>query len=247
VLENQLLAQPLKGIIDFLRHPLGSGANEEPTTQSGGARRSQNQSKGFQTSKCSFTFMLTNLRLKTSINISLAISKSAALLLLVTFLLSCERKMDIIKKSDILFLPTQTVKNFETVYTDSAKLQLVLSSSLMERYSNSKPPYSEFKNGIKVIFYDGHKDPVAAFTSKYARFLEDKRLWELKDSVVAVNEKNERLETELLYWDQEKDLVYTDRAVRITNENEIVVGIGLESNIRFTNWKIKDVSATIAI
>jgi LPS export ABC transporter protein LptC len=117
----------------------------------------------------------------------------------------------------------------------------------MERYTESKPPYSEFKNGIKVLFYDGHKAPIASFTSKYAKFLEDKRLWELRDSVIVVNEKNERLETELLYWDQEKDLVSTDRAVRITSEDEIVVGIGLESDSRFLKWWIKDVRATISI
>jgi LPS export ABC transporter protein LptC len=175
------------------------------------------------------------------------ILKSGVILFLAIFFLSCDRKMDVIKNSDILSLPTLTVKDFETIYTDSAKLQSVLSSSLMERYTNIKPPYSEFRNGIKVLFYDGHKEPVASFTSKYARFLEDKRLWELKDSVVAVNEKNERLETELLYWDQDKELVYTDRAVRITSEDEIVVGIGLESNPRFTKWWIRDVSATISI
>ena len=155
--------------------------------------------------------------------------------------------MDVIEKSDILSLPSSTAKDFETYYTDSAKLQLVLSASLMERYTNTKPSYSEFKKGIKVLFYDGHKDPVASFTSKYARYSDDKQIWELKDSVVAVNEKNERLETELLYWDQERDLVYTDRAVRITSEDEIVVGIGLESDPRFTKWWIKAVSATISI
>jgi LPS export ABC transporter protein LptC len=186
-------------------------------------------------------------KLKIPLNISALFFKSVAAIFFMTVLLSCERKMDIIKKSDISALPTLTVKNFETVYTDSAKLQLVLSSSLMERYTDVKPPYAEFKKGIKALFYDGHKEPVGSFTSKYAKFLEDKKLWELKDSVVAVSEKNERLETELLYWDQEKDIIYTDRAVRITSEDEIVLGIGLESNPRLTKWVIKDVSATISM
>jgi hypothetical protein len=65
--------------------------------------------------------------------------------------------------------------------------------------------------------------------------------------VVVVNEKNEILETELLYWDQEKDIVYTDRFVKITSEDQIVMGTGLESNPRFTKWKIRNVSATIYI
>ena len=155
--------------------------------------------------------------------------------------------MDVIKNSDILLLPTQTAKKFESVYDNLEGLQVIFSGPLLERYTNSKPPYSEYRNGIKALFYDGHKDPIALISSKYAKFLEDKRLWELKDSVVALNEKNERLETELLYCDQEKDLVYTDRAVKITSEDEIIIGIGLESNSRFSKWLIKNVSATILI
>jgi LPS export ABC transporter protein LptC len=159
--------------------------------------------------------------------------------------LTCTRKIDIIKKSDIDSLPTLTEKGIETVYTDSARIQLAMSSPIIERYTNKKPPYSEFRRGIKVLFHDGHKDPVARLTAKYAKLNEDTKIWELRDSVIAVNEKNEILETELLYWDQEKELVYTDRFVKITSEDQIVMGTGLQSNPRFTSWFIRNVSATI--
>jgi len=185
--------------------------------------------------------------LKNKLFISPQVLVALAVISSATIFISCDRKLDVIKKADILSLPSLTRKNFETVYSDSAKLMLVLSSPLVERYTNGEKPYSEFKNGIKVLFYDGHKEPVASFTSKYARLAEDTNIWELRDSVIAVNEKNERLETELLFWDQKKELVYTDRAVRISSEDEIVLGIGLESNPRFTNWWIKNVSATISI
>jgi len=177
--------------------------------------------------------------------ISTVVLKIVVFLAVAFMFSSCSRKIDIIKNSDIESLPTLTVKKFETVYTDSAKLQLVMSSPLMERYASHKSPYSEFRLGIKVFFHDGHKDPIATITAKYAKLNEDKRLWELKDSVVAINEKNEILETELLYWDQGKELVYTDRFVKITSEDQIVMGTGLESNPRFTKWRIRNVSATI--
>ncbi|HOK27161.1 MAG TPA: LPS export ABC transporter periplasmic protein LptC [Bacteroidales bacterium] len=161
------------------------------------------------------------------------------------FLSSCERKIETIPKSDIESLPSLIEKDFETIYTDSAKLQLVMRSPLMERYTDRKPQYTEFRKGITVIFYDGNPTPIASISSRYARYIEDKKLWELKDSVTAVNEKNETLETELLYWDQEKDIVYTDRFVRIKSEEQIVMGTGFEANSRFTRWKIRNVSATI--
>jgi LPS export ABC transporter protein LptC len=160
---------------------------------------------------------------------------------------SCDKKIDIIRKSDIESLPTQTVKDFTTTYTDSAAKQLVMSSKLMERYTNRKDPYWEFRSGIKVVFYDGKKDPVGTITSKYARYEENKKLWELKDSVIAVNEKKEIMETELLYWSQEKNLVYTDRFVRMTTEDQIVLGTGFESDPKLNAPHIRNVSATFYI
>jgi LPS export ABC transporter protein LptC len=160
---------------------------------------------------------------------------------------SCTRKIEKVRKSDIESLPSQIVKDFITTYTDSAKKQLEMSAPLLEHYSSHLPEYSEFKYGIKVVFYDGHPDPVGSLSSRYARYEDARKLWELKDSVVALNEKNERLETELLYWDQDKNIVYTDRFVKITSEDQIIMGTGLESDPRFTKWRIRNVSAQFYI
>lgn len=160
---------------------------------------------------------------------------------------SCEKKIEKIRKSDIESLPSQIVKDFVTTYTDSAKKQLVMYSPLLEYYSNHNPAYSEFRQGIKVVFYDGHPDPVGSLSSKYARYSDIDKIWELKDSVIAVNEKKEKLETELLYWNQDKNTVYTDRFVKITSEDQIIMGTGLESDPRFTKWKIRNVSAQFYI
>jgi len=53
------------------------------------------------------------------------------------------------------------------------------------------------------------------------------------------------LETEQLFWDQEKDLIYTERLVKITNEDQTVIGTGFESDSKLNKRKIKNVSATI--
>jgi LPS export ABC transporter protein LptC len=170
---------------------------------------------------------------------------SLVIVLLSVMILSCENKINLIPKSDLLTMPSLTVRDFETVYTDSGKLQLVLSSRLMEQYNNNESPYSEFRSGIKVLFYDGKKDPVASVSAKYAKYTKPNNLWELKDSVVVINEGNDKLETEVLYWDQTKNLIYSDRFVKITNEDQIVMGTGFESDPRLVKRRIKKVSATI--
>jgi len=158
---------------------------------------------------------------------------------------SCENKINFIPNSDLLTLPSLSVKDVETVYTDSGRLKLILWAPLVEEYSHTESPYDEFRFGIKVVFYDGLKDPAGSVKAKYAKYTKSNSLWELRDSVVVINEGNDKLETEVLFWDQPKDLIYSDRFVKITNEDQIVLGTGFESDPRLNKRKIKKVSATI--
>ncbi|MCX6325992.1 MAG: LPS export ABC transporter periplasmic protein LptC [Bacteroidia bacterium] len=166
-------------------------------------------------------------------------------IIIACLVLSCENKIDLTPKSVLLTLPSLTVKDFKTVFTDSGRLQLIMASPLMEQYNNTGSPYSEFRSGIKVYFYDGQKKPIASVSAKYGKYNKTNNMWELKDSVAVVNEDNDKLETEVLYWDQQKDLIYTDRFVKITNEDQIVMGTGFESDPRLVKRRIKKVTATI--
>jgi LPS export ABC transporter protein LptC len=168
-----------------------------------------------------------------------------ALFVVTLIVLSCENKVDLIPKSDLLTLPSVTYKDSKTFLTDSGKLQLVMSFPLLEQYDNTEEPYTEFRSGINVLFYDGKTDPVATVTAKYAKYTKNDKTWELKDSVVVVNESKDKLETELLYWNQDKDLIYTDRFVKITNKEQIIQGFGFESDSRLVKRRIKKVNAII--
>jgi LPS export ABC transporter protein LptC len=172
-------------------------------------------------------------------------SLAILIIIIATVVISCERKNDIVPKSDLLTLPSLSVKNFETVFTDSGQVQLILSSPFMEQYDNKDLPYTEFKWGIKVDFFDKKEKHAGSVTSKYAKYTKTNNLWELRDSVVVLNDKNDKLETELLFWNQTSDKIYTDRFVKITNTDQIIQGFGFESDSHLQHRKIKKVSATI--
>ncbi len=159
------------------------------------------------------------------------------------FLSSCQNKIPVIPKSDLLTLPSLTVKDFKTTVTDSGRVQFVLSAPLVEKYDKADPPYAEFRNGLKVVFYNGKDSAQAKITARYAKYTNN-NLWELRDSVVVVNDKDERLETELLFWNQEKDLIYTDRFVKITSEDQLTQGIGFQSDSHLNNRKIMKATGT---
>lgn len=160
---------------------------------------------------------------------------------------SCREKIDIVDASLKPDVPTQIVHDFVTSFTDSAVLELKLKSPLMKYYGKKEVPYADFDEGIEVYFYEGEDKIIGEITANFARYTESKGLWEVRDNVVAINDEGEKLETELLFWDEDKDLIYTDNYVRITQKDQIIMGNGLESDTKFNSWKIKNVTATIYI
>jgi LPS export ABC transporter protein LptC len=166
------------------------------------------------------------------------------LIVLSIIVISCENKLAVVPKSDLLTIPSLTAKGVQTVLNDSGRVQLIMTAPLIEQYDKPDISFSEFRYGIKVDFFDGKGNPQAKVTAKYGKCTNN-NLWELRDSVVVINEKNEKLETELLFWNQEKDRIYTNRFVKITSEDEIIQGIGFESDSHLLDRKILKVTADI--
>jgi LPS export ABC transporter protein LptC len=180
-----------------------------------------------------------NIRIKTLYII-------ASLSLASLMISSCKHKMPAIPKSDLLTLPSLSAKDFRTTLTDSGRVNLIMSSPLLEQYDKAEPPYAEFRFGINVDLYNGKDKPQANVKARYAKCTNN-NLWELRDSVVVINEENEKLETELLFWNQEKNQIYTDKFVKITSEDEIIKGIGFESDTHLLNRHISNITADISI
>lgn len=181
----------------------------------------------------------------------ISVPKSPVLLLFVLILAfftsACESKVDLVRKSDLLNYPSSTGKDITMIMRDSGNIQSILKTPLFEQYNTDDSPYSEFRMGMRVDYYDGDTVPRGSVTAKYGKYTNKDDTWQLRDSVVVVNENNEKLETELLYWDRKKDLIYTDRFVKITTEKSILQGIGFESDSHLNHRKIKNPSAEIYI
>lgn len=172
---------------------------------------------------------------------------AAVLLCGTAALSSCEKKVEVINLPVVQNLPTMTAHNFETIYTDSGKVQLILRSPLLERYEEEKDSRNEFPEGLHAFIYDGSPTPKVSIVAKTAKYTEKDKLWELRDSVVVINEKGSILQTELLYWNEAREMVYSDRYVKITDKDQISMGTGYEYDMRTGNYRIKDLRSTIYI
>ena len=165
--------------------------------------------------------------------------------LAVAMLMSCKNDIEVISAlTNIDTLPSQTIVNLETIYTDSAKIQLIVKSKLVKTYNHEEDPYLEFPIGIEVFFYDKTGVVESQLSAKYAIYHKNDKLWEAEDSVVVINANDEILNTEQLFWDENKKMIFTYKFVSITTTTEIIYGEGMEANENFTDWKIMNPRGT---
>ena len=143
--------------------------------------------------------------------------------------------------------PTMSVTNTEILYTKNALIQTKIISPEINRYIDIEEPYTEFPKGIYVEFYDSIQNPTSFIKAKYCIYDETERLWTAENDVVSVSAEGDTLNTEYLIWNQKTRKIYTDRYVRITNEDGVVHGKGFEANQDLTKWEIKQTSGTIKI
>ena len=64
---------------------------------------------------------------------------------------------------------------------------------------------------------------------------------------MVVNKKGEQLNTEELYWDEKKETIYSEVFVKITTDEEIIMGEGFEADQNFTNYTLSKVTGQITI
>lgn len=173
----------------------------------------------------------------------------AALFTGAVFLFSaCENNIEQIKAfSSPENLPTIEASNYQTMFTDSGEVRFSLKAPKLLRFEGDGKPYLEFPEGIELVKFDEHQKIISSITADYAKQFEKEEKWEAKNNVVATNAQGDTLKTEHLIWEEKEEKIYTEEFVRIIRENQIISGIGFQSDQSLQNWRIKNPKGTIYI
>jgi LPS export ABC transporter protein LptC len=159
---------------------------------------------------------------------------------------SCTNKIEKIKEfSAAEKLPGMEADSFEMLYSDSAVIRFKLIAPKLIRYDQEKEPFMEFPEGIEIEKYNAQMKVVSRITANYARYLNKEDKWLAKNNVIAVNEQGDSLKTEELIWEEKKGKIYTDQFVKIIRQDQVINGIGMESDQDLSNWEIKKPTGTL--
>lgn len=140
-------------------------------------------------------------------------------------------------------IPVQVVDSMFLVQTEGGKLQLRVESDLMERYEDDTSTYELFPKGLHAFAYDEegmletvlHSDNAKHFKSKK----NNEEIWSAFGNVIVQNViKQQTLESDTLYWDQDQKEIYTDCYVRMYSNDGFIQGFGMRSDEKARNVNI---------
>ncbi len=179
--------------------------------------------------------------------------KKYSKILLTLFLVNistvcCSNKQSTQKKSTadtnvISNLPDTEIYDFSYKHTNKDKIIWELFSKIGKVFDRKGIIEIE---GVNLNFYKNNK-PDSTITSKYGQIDEHKDILTAISNVVLTTSDGTVLYTDLLHWDNNKSLLYTEKFVKIIKQNgDIIKGIGMEADNQLEKLIIKrNVSGTI--
>ena len=180
--------------------------------------------------------------------ITFFISGIIAVVLISTILPSCKNDVQTVLSLDMVdTLPEMTARDIEILYSEKARVQIKLVSSYLVNKTEEEPLLL-FPEGFTVFFYDSAMNLRTTITADYGISYEKKKLIEARHNVVVENlGKGEKLNSEELFWDRDKGLIYSNKFVRITSGGQVYTGDGLTSYQPFDELEVRNPKGLIEI
>ena len=171
------------------------------------------------------------------------------ILFLVAILFSCTNDMDTVNKFiDTEIEPDIMGENVEILYSDSARLQMKLTAPLFKLFNSASEQRREFPHGLHVWIYEKTGELKAELTANWAKQDIATELWEARSNVVVTRADGQKLETEQLFWDPKKGIIYSEKFTKMTREDgNIATGDTFWAKQDFLEYKLMKGRATIVL
>jgi LPS export ABC transporter protein LptC len=175
------------------------------------------------------------------------LTKNATIITFIIAFFSCEDNIALLMQINTFNEnPVGTAYNIRMTYTDSASIKAKLTAPVHLDYSHLSFKYSEFPEGLKVIFYNEEKQENTVFAD-YGILYNQTKIVDLKGNVVLLSHDGSRLETSQMYWDAEKEWLFTEEPFIFKNSDYNLAANRLDTNKEFTKFLTGKLSGTIAV
>jgi LPS export ABC transporter protein LptC len=158
----------------------------------------------------------------------------------MSFLFSCSG--DPKETIEVIFDPehTYTMKTTDvsTLVSDSGITRYRANAKEWLIFGKANEPYWYFPKGIYLEQFDTLFQIKASVKADTAYYYEKQELWKGIGNVEIRSLDNEYFTTSLIFWDQKSQKIYSDKYIRIEQQDKVITGIGFESNQTMTEYLI---------
>jgi LPS export ABC transporter protein LptC len=131
-------------------------------------------------------------------------------------------------------------------YTDSAVVKAILTAPINLDFTHLSFKYSEFPEGLKIIFFN-NKNEENTLVADYGILYNQTKIVDLQGNVVLLSHDGSRLETDQMYWDSEKEWLFTEQPFTFENVNYDMAAIRLDTNKEFSKFKTGKLTGTMVV
>ena len=143
--------------------------------------------------------------------------------------------------------PRLRVNEITTLISDSGITRYRITAPKWLVFDKAAEPYWDFPEGLHLESFDEQFHIEAEVDCRRARYYEQRKLWQLDDSVRAMNFQGNRFATQQLFWDQNTERIYSDSTIIIHQSDKQIIGEGFESNQSMTRYTIRKTRGIIPI
>ncbi|MET3730824.1 LPS export ABC transporter periplasmic protein LptC [Moheibacter stercoris] len=161
-------------------------------------------------------------------------------LIAFVFLWTCTKTEDVDLSKRKQDFPSRTLTNAHVIFKDSGFIKIDLRSPLIEEFAMIDSPYTLFKKGLEMNFFNKTIDSPGYLRADWAMMNEMRGWYEGRGNVVVISEKGDTLKTEKLFWNKTKRLVFTQDTVFIISKSgdSLQANNGLEAKDDLTEYTL---------
>lgn len=135
--------------------------------------------------------------------------------------------------------PINSAVNIHILHSDSAVHRSEVTAAKQLDFANGN---MEFPEGIEIKIFTLEGNLETTMTADRGYFLRDQNLYRGEGNVQIHNLiKDQRLQTEEIFWNQAQKKIYTEKFVTIQERQTIFNGTGMEADDTFSNYQLKKV------
>ncbi len=162
----------------------------------------------------------------------------------MALLVSCQKDIQRIESlENIDTIPAIRALGVETIYSDSAFVRLRLSAPEMKEFpeADSLDPKIEFPLGLTATFFNKVIQIESTLQAEYAIYHTKTKVFEARNNVIVKNfTEDQELRTDQLWWEEEKERIWSDMPVTIITEDGTTTGDGgFEADQSFSWYRIR--------